>query len=160
VLDTGVMVGAIPSVYGWDGSAVSLDTYFAMARGEIRKNVPALEMTKWFDTNYHYMVPELTSGQSFKLASTKPLDEYLEAVAIGLKTRPVLLGPLLTFYSASQRMIHSIPYRCFQVCCRYIVKSCAVLRRRERIGFRLTNRRSSWISASAFALRIKPHSPG
>src|SRR6187200_165240 len=89
VLDTSVMVGAIPEIYGWRGGEVSIDTYFAMARGTYSANdhdcalrgtnkyeLPALEMTKWFDTNYHYMVPELSRGQSFMLASTKPLDEF------------------------------------------------------------------------------------
>ena len=51
-------------------------------------------MTKWFDTNYHYMVPEFTKGQRFTLASTKPVDEYREATALGYHTRPVLLGPV------------------------------------------------------------------
>jgi 5-methyltetrahydropteroyltriglutamate--homocysteine methyltransferase len=51
-------------------------------------------MTKWFDTNYHYMVPEFTKGQRFTLASTKPVDEYREAKALGYHTRPVLLGPV------------------------------------------------------------------
>ncbi|HKY86623.1 MAG TPA: 5-methyltetrahydropteroyltriglutamate--homocysteine S-methyltransferase [Pseudorhodoplanes sp.] len=107
VLDTSVMVGAIPEIYGWTGGDVSLDTYFAMARGsqsEARDHacghahrghgVPAQEMTKWFDTNYHYMVPEFTSGQTFRLASQKPVDEYLEAKSLGYQTRPVLLGPV------------------------------------------------------------------
>jgi len=109
VLDTSVMVGAIPAAYGWTGGPVPLDTYFAMARGSqggahdatcahshhhAGQGVPALEMTKWFDTNYHYMVPEFTNGQRFALASTKPLDEFLEAKALGYHTRPVLLGPV------------------------------------------------------------------
>ncbi|MCX5578874.1 5-methyltetrahydropteroyltriglutamate--homocysteine S-methyltransferase [Kaistia terrae] len=112
VLDTSVMVGAIPAAYGWTGGPVPLDTYFAMARGSQGAanveahdasctckshqgaGVPAQEMTKWFDTNYHYMVPEFTAGQRFTLASTKPLDEYLEAKALGFDTRPVLLGPV------------------------------------------------------------------
>lgn len=105
VLDTAVMVGAIPDAYGWSGGPVSLDTYFAMARGSEGdahaacghshgSGVPALEMTKWFDTNYHYMVPEFARGQRFTLASTKPIDEYREAGALGYETRPVLLGPV------------------------------------------------------------------
>lgn len=111
VLDTSVMVGAIPEICGWTGGPVPLETYFAMARGSQRDNhdaacahgqegdahgVPALEMTKWFDTNYHYMVPEFTKGQRFTLASTKPVDEYREAKALGYHTRPVLLG-LVTY---------------------------------------------------------------
>jgi 5-methyltetrahydropteroyltriglutamate--homocysteine methyltransferase len=106
VLDTSVMVGAIPALYGWKGGAVLLDTYFAMARGSQHAGhadcghahhshgVPALEMTKWFDTNYHYMVPEFSRGQSFELASTKAIDEFREAQALGLHTRPVLIGPV------------------------------------------------------------------
>jgi 5-methyltetrahydropteroyltriglutamate--homocysteine methyltransferase len=69
VLDTSVMVGAIPEIYGWRGGEVSIDTYFAMARGTHddaedcaslgthKHDLAALEMTKWFDNNYHYMVP-------------------------------------------------------------------------------------------------------
>jgi 5-methyltetrahydropteroyltriglutamate--homocysteine methyltransferase len=92
VLDTAVMVGAIPARYGWSGGTVDLDTYFALARGS--GDLPALEMTKWFDTNYHYLVPELAPGQEFTLASAKPVDEYLEAKSLGFDTRPVLLGPV------------------------------------------------------------------
>ena len=98
VLDTSVMVGAIPGIYGWTGGEVSLDTYFALARGShgesFGRSVPALEMTKWFDTNYHYIVPEFAQGQRFVLTSTKPIDEYREAKALGYQTRPVLLGPV------------------------------------------------------------------
>jgi 5-methyltetrahydropteroyltriglutamate--homocysteine methyltransferase len=94
VLDATVMIGAIPKLYRWNGGTVSLDTYFAMARGSTDNDMPALEMTKWFDTNYHYMVPELVRGQEFSLASTKPIDEYLEARALGFNTRPVLIGPV------------------------------------------------------------------
>jgi 5-methyltetrahydropteroyltriglutamate--homocysteine methyltransferase len=111
VLDTSVMVGAIPKIYGWDGGPVPLATYFAMARGAQGKaqeagcghahhghdaahGVPAQEMTKWFDTNYHYMVPELTKDQRFTLASRKPIEEYEEAKALGYQTRPVLVGPV------------------------------------------------------------------
>jgi 5-methyltetrahydropteroyltriglutamate--homocysteine methyltransferase len=108
VLDTSVMVGAIPKSYGWRGGDVPIETYFAMARGTTAdaghdksssraapaRGLPALEMTKWFDTNYHYMVPELSRGQEFTLASTKPLDEFLEAQSLGFHTRPVLLGPV------------------------------------------------------------------
>jgi 5-methyltetrahydropteroyltriglutamate--homocysteine methyltransferase len=108
VLDTSVMVGAIPEIYGGKGGAVSLATYFAMARGsetETHDNAcvhghsrghgaPAQEMTKWFDTNYHYMVPELGKDQTFALASRKPIEEYAEAKSQGYQTRPVLIGPV------------------------------------------------------------------
>ena len=97
VLDTSAMVGAIPDLYDWSGGAPTLDTYFAMARGTRGRadgDLPALEMTKWFDTNYHYMVPEFSRGQTFTLAATKPVDEFREAKELGFNTRPVLLGPV------------------------------------------------------------------
>jgi 5-methyltetrahydropteroyltriglutamate--homocysteine methyltransferase len=91
VLDAAALVGAVPARYRWKDAQVDLATYFAMARGG---EVPALEMTKWFDTNYHYLVPELTQDLHFRSASTKPLDEFREARAQGIHTRPVLLGPV------------------------------------------------------------------
>jgi 5-methyltetrahydropteroyltriglutamate--homocysteine methyltransferase len=108
VLDASAMVGAVPALYGWSGERVGTDVYFAMARGSQGHGeaacahghshggpgTPAAEMTKWFDTNYHYLVPEFTADQAFKLASTKALHEYLEAKALGIDTRPVLLGPV------------------------------------------------------------------
>ncbi len=96
VLDTVALVGAVPPRYGWSGDNVGLDTYFAMARGAQRKglDVGAMEMTKWLDTNYHYIVPEYTNGQSFKIASTKIFDELAEARAAGVDAKPVLLGPV------------------------------------------------------------------
>ncbi len=97
VLDTIAMVGAVPERYGWRGTKVDLQTYFAMARGvqaEQTATLPAMEMTKWFDTNYHYIVPEFSAQQTFRLASTKPLDEFREARDLGIHTRTVLLGPI------------------------------------------------------------------
>ena len=99
VLDTAVLVGAVPERYHWDGGAVDLGTYFAMARGrqgsqDSGEVVAAMEMTKWFDTNYHYLVPEFAESQSFRLSSSKPFDEFAEAKALGIQTRPVLLGPI------------------------------------------------------------------
>ena len=94
VLDTSVMLGAVPSRFEWDGKTVPLAAYFAMARGDAQKSIPALEMTKWFDTNYHYLVPELHPYQTFQLCSAKPIDEFLEARKLGIHTRPVLLGPV------------------------------------------------------------------
>jgi 5-methyltetrahydropteroyltriglutamate--homocysteine methyltransferase len=95
VLDTTAMVGAVPRRYGWSGGTLDLKTYFAMARGSSEgAGVTAMEMTKWFDTNYHYIVPEFEAGQAFRIASTKAIDEFLEAKALGIPTRPVLLGPI------------------------------------------------------------------
>jgi 5-methyltetrahydropteroyltriglutamate--homocysteine methyltransferase len=98
VLDTAAMLGAVPERYTWRGPQVDLPTYFAMARGAARKpgqeDVAAMEMTKWFDTNYHYIVAEFTAKQTFSLGSLKPVAEFLEAKAVGIHTRPVLLGPV------------------------------------------------------------------
>ncbi len=100
VLDTCALVGAIPERFGWRGQTLDLDTYFAMARGVQKKSsngavdAPAMEMTKWFDTNYHYIVPEFGPGQSFRLSSEKPVEHFREALGAGIKTRPVLVGPL------------------------------------------------------------------
>ncbi len=120
VLDTTAMLGAVPPRFSTDqpsspcpahrsegsayaimadvaetatsGDQVDFETYFAMARGS--KSAPAMEMTKWFDTNYHYIVPELAKDQTFKLTSRKVVDEFKEAKALGIVTRPVLIGPI------------------------------------------------------------------
>jgi 5-methyltetrahydropteroyltriglutamate--homocysteine methyltransferase len=97
VLDTIALVGAVPARYGWDGGQVDLDTYFAMARGRQtdQVDVTAMEMTKWFDTNYHYIVPELGPETKFSLSSSKPFDEHAEAMEeLGIDTVPVLIGPV------------------------------------------------------------------
>ena len=90
MLDTAQLVGAVPERYRSLGLS-PLDTYFAMARG--RDEVAPLELTKWFDTNYHYLVPELDEATRFSLAADKPLTELAEAQALGIRTRPVLVGP-------------------------------------------------------------------
>ncbi|MGC8561250.1 MAG: 5-methyltetrahydropteroyltriglutamate--homocysteine S-methyltransferase [Phycisphaerae bacterium] len=96
VLDAAVMVGAIPERFGITGP-VTLPDYFAMARGRVSggglRDLPAMEMTKWLDTNYHYIVPEFSSGRPFQLLDDKPVREFLEAAALGIHTRPVILGP-------------------------------------------------------------------
>ncbi|MGH3278783.1 MAG: 5-methyltetrahydropteroyltriglutamate--homocysteine S-methyltransferase [Trebonia sp.] len=89
VLDTAVLFNAVPERFaGRDG----LDAYFAMARGT--GGIAPLELTKWFDTNYHYLVPELGPETDLRLAGEKPVLEYLQARSYGIETRPVLLGPL------------------------------------------------------------------
>jgi 5-methyltetrahydropteroyltriglutamate--homocysteine methyltransferase len=93
VLDTAALVGAVPSRFGGSADTVDLATYFAMARGSSRDR-GAMEMTKWFDTNYHYIVPELDPAQTFVLRSFKPVEELREARALGVPARPVLLGPV------------------------------------------------------------------
>ncbi|MDD3177380.1 MAG: 5-methyltetrahydropteroyltriglutamate--homocysteine S-methyltransferase [Atopobiaceae bacterium] len=94
MLDTSLMLDAVPRCYRELGLA-PLDTMFAMARGYQAEagDVHARPMKKWFTTNYHYIVPRLDADTSLHLASTKPLDEYLEAAAAGIRTKPVLVGP-------------------------------------------------------------------
>ncbi|MDT0268040.1 5-methyltetrahydropteroyltriglutamate--homocysteine S-methyltransferase [Streptomyces sp. DSM 44915] len=92
VLDTSVMVGAIPERHRAAYAADPLAGYFAMARGT--QEVAPLEMTKWFDTNYHYLVPELGPDTVFAADPAKQLAEFGEARALGLTARPVLVGPV------------------------------------------------------------------
>ncbi|MFJ6889721.1 5-methyltetrahydropteroyltriglutamate--homocysteine S-methyltransferase [Streptomyces californicus] len=92
VLDTSVMVGAIPARHREAVEADALDGYFAMARGT--QDVAPLEMTKWFDTNYHYLVPELGPDTVFSADSAKQVAEFGEARALGHTPRPVLVGPV------------------------------------------------------------------
>ena len=94
-LDLSLSVGAIPERYNALKDDL-LELYFAMAHG-YQKNgidVTAMEMTKWFDTNYHYIVPEFTKDQQFKLTYNKAASEFAEALALGIKTKPVLVGPV------------------------------------------------------------------
>ena len=96
VLDLSVMLGAVPPRFEHRDEAVDLDTMFRMARGRAPTGKPAAacEMTKWFDTNYHYIVPELHRGQSFRLSSDKLFAETEEALALGYKVKARILGPL------------------------------------------------------------------
>ena len=97
VLDAIALVGAVPDRYGHGRGPIGLDTYFAMARGrqESGVDVTAMEMTKWFDTNYHYIVPELGPDTSFSLSTAKPFDEHAEAMEeLGIDTVPVIVGPV------------------------------------------------------------------
>jgi len=103
MLDAAFLLDAIPARYRELADTDPLAAYFAMARGVQRGGVDlhALEMTKWFDTNYHYLVPELQRGQSFALRGDKPVAEYLEARALGHDARPVVIGPV-TFLHLSK----------------------------------------------------------
>lgn len=117
VLDTVALFGVVPPRFGWEGGNVSLDTYFTLARGSQEKEtstsregkvmyfasclpplisfqVGALEMLKWFDTNYHYLVPEFHSNTKFAISSSKVFDEFAEALSLGITTKPVLVGPI------------------------------------------------------------------
>lgn len=102
MLDLSCLLGNVPSRFEWDGGSVDLDLMFRMARGRDGGNetsccggVPELacEMTKWFDTNYHYLVPEFDEKTAFKISGSKIFDEYSEAKSLGIETVPVLIGP-------------------------------------------------------------------
>ncbi|GGK28850.1 5-methyltetrahydropteroyltriglutamate--homocysteine methyltransferase [Pilimelia terevasa] len=90
VLDTAVTVGAVPARFARLGLG-ALETYFAMARGTDAE--PALELTKWFDTNYHYLVPEIGPDTAFAADPGRLLAEVAQARSLGIETRPVLVGP-------------------------------------------------------------------
>lgn len=94
VLDTAVLFGAVPKAYRELGLD-ALSTYFAMARGYQgdHGDVHALAMKKWFNTNYHYIVPVLEDDMALSLTGTKPFDEFTQAKELGLTTKPVLVGP-------------------------------------------------------------------
>jgi len=105
VLDTSCLVGNVPRRFGWDGGPIGLDLRFQIARGVARHashgecpgcgaDTFASEMTKWFDTNYHYMVPEFRADSRFRISATKIFDEFAEARSLGVRTKPVLVGPV------------------------------------------------------------------
>jgi len=101
VLDVTAMLGAVPERFGERGETVDADTYFAMARGDSSRNIPAMEMTKWFNTNYHYIVPEISKSLAPRLSRRKILEETSEAIEAGYAPKPVLLGPI-TYLSLSK----------------------------------------------------------
>lgn len=96
VLTTSLLLGNVPVRHQNADGKVDIDTLFRIGRGRAPTGEPAAaaEMTKWFNTNYHYMVPEFTQGQRFALTWTQLLDEVDEALALGHKVKPVLLGPV------------------------------------------------------------------
>lgn len=95
VLDTAILLNVIPQRYDRLAFENPEDTLFAMARGYQgpKGDVTALPMKKWFTTNYHYLVPEIDSATDIHLNGTKPFDEFEEAKALGIHTKPVLVGP-------------------------------------------------------------------
>jgi len=104
VLDAAVMVGAIAPRFASAGGTIDRSRYFAMARGGDvdGKTVAPLDLTKWFDTNYHHLVPEIGSDAAFVPDATKASNELAEATTLGILTTPVLLGPMtLVLRSAS-----------------------------------------------------------
>jgi 5-methyltetrahydropteroyltriglutamate--homocysteine methyltransferase len=97
VLDTILMLGAIPPRFQNQPDQINLETYFAMARGSERgiyRGIPALEMTKWLNTNYHYLVAEITPETKFQINCNKLMGDFKEALTLNILTKPVLLGPV------------------------------------------------------------------
>ncbi|WP_110708273.1 5-methyltetrahydropteroyltriglutamate--homocysteine S-methyltransferase [Salinicola sp. CR57] len=105
VLNVSVMIGAVPPRFGRTGGEVDLDTSFRMARGRAPSGEPAAacEMTKYFDTNYHYLVPELYQGQTFCIASERLFDEVAEARAEGHPVKVALTGPVTWLWLAKAK---------------------------------------------------------
>ncbi|HEX6275305.1 MAG TPA: hypothetical protein VFZ53_19830, partial [Polyangiaceae bacterium] len=97
VLDTSFLLGNVPTRAG-SGSGDPLDAYFRLARGraagETGAGVAAGEMTKWFDTNYHYIVPELGADTTFRLNAERLVAELREARELGVNVKPVVIGPV------------------------------------------------------------------
>lgn len=100
VLDMSALLGVIPERFKNGTDKVDLNTYFRMARGRATKGTDAraCEMTKWFDTNYHYIVPEFSANQQFELGYKKLLNEIHEAQQLGKPVKPILIGPLTYLY--------------------------------------------------------------
>lgn len=96
-----VLLGCLPARFDFDPRGVTLREYFALARGSAGE--PAMEMTKWFDTNYHYLVPELSEKTRFGVGTDGYFDEIRNAVTLGHAVKPVLIGPL-TFLRLSKSM--------------------------------------------------------
>ncbi|MBN2815594.1 MAG: 5-methyltetrahydropteroyltriglutamate--homocysteine S-methyltransferase [Campylobacterales bacterium] len=107
MLDTAIMLGAIPKRFR---GLQEQELYFTMARGN--QNLVAMEMTKWFNTNYHYIVPELSLEDEYKLNTTKLINEYKEAKEYGIKTKINLIGPL-TFLGLSKRVDNGDVYELY-----------------------------------------------
>lgn len=108
VLDMSLSLGAVPARYETmqeDGNYAEEDLYFAMARGYQKDglDITAMEMTKWFDTNYHYIVPEFHKNQHFEFYSRKAVNEFREAKRIGIVTKPVLIGPVSYLLSGKEK---------------------------------------------------------
>lgn len=93
MLDMTIMLGVIPGRFKPCAADSPLERYFSLARGDVKRNIAALEMTKWFDTNYHYLVPEIYGNEEFRLACNPVLEEALLAKKLGFSPKPAIIGP-------------------------------------------------------------------
>ena len=109
VLDAAFLINAVPQEYK-ELKLDELDTYFAVARGYQgqKGDVPALAMKKWFNTNYHYIVPEISDDTKLELVNNKPFELYIEAKNIGIETKPVIVGPFTFLKLAKYRGLKKI----------------------------------------------------
>lgn len=101
ILDLQVATGAIPARFGFDSQNLSLEQFFQLARGN--KDQFAIEMTKWFDTNYHYLVPEFHADTEFKANAKHYVQQLKEAQALGLKAKPTVVGPLTFLWVGKEK---------------------------------------------------------
>ena len=101
ILDLQVATGAIPARFGFDSQNLTLDQYFQLARGN--KTQFAIEMTKWFDTNYHYLVPEFHKDTQFKANPAHYVQQIREAKALGHKVKPTIVGPLTFLWLGKEK---------------------------------------------------------
>ena len=101
MLNMTALLGAVPARFGFDPANIALDEYFTLARGATEQ--PAMEMTKWFDTNYHYLAPEFHPDTAFSLGSGWLFDEVEEAKALGINPKAVLIGPLTYLYLGKEK---------------------------------------------------------
>ncbi|MDH2925075.1 methionine synthase (B12-independent) [Nicoletella semolina] len=101
ILDLQVATGAIPARFGFDSQNLTLDQYFQLARGN--KEQFAIEMTKWFDTNYHYLVPEFQKNTEFKANPAHYVNQIREAKAAGHTVKPVVVGPLTFLWLGKEK---------------------------------------------------------
>ncbi len=101
ILDLQVATGAIPARFGFDSQNLTLDQYFQLARGN--KDQFAIEMTKWFDTNYHYLVPEFHKNTEFKANPAHYVQQIREAKVLGLNVKPTIVGPLTFLHLGKEK---------------------------------------------------------
>ncbi len=101
ILDLQVATGAIPARFGFDSRNLTLAQYFELARGN--KEQFAIEMTKWFDTNYHYLVPEFTQNTEFNANPSHYVQQIREAKALGLNVKPTIVGPLTFLFLGKEK---------------------------------------------------------
>ncbi|GJM82567.1 hypothetical protein HMSSN139_50630 [Paenibacillus sp. HMSSN-139] len=142
VLDTATMFGLVPERFAWNGDKVSLDLYYAIARGN--DQAAASEMTKWFNTNYHYIVPELGTRDP-RLTVNRPLMAYLEAKQeLGIEGRPVLLGLFTLLKLSKGETAHEVDAWIEKLLPLYV----QVLRELEAVG-------AAWVQLDEPALVIQ-----